>query len=225
MTLGVIDETQGTALGQDPETSTNLTAEPDEMREVSILVRCVGTRPLMMDPMSDPWSTLGPPKKQMIYTADTTPHMICEDKLYKDEKGNIGIPALNLFSALIYAGRYLKVGKTQISTTQTTQLPSFLQIEEEFLPFPLEEQLWEPDIRRGVSNNAAKKSAVCIVRPKFKKWSVTFTLKVMLGEGVTVEHIRQLVRLAGTKAGLCSFRPNCKGNFGMFELAEFEVME
>jgi hypothetical protein len=44
-------------------------------------------------------------------------------------------------------------------------------------------------------------------------------------EGLTMEHIKELFRKSGRNTGLGSFRPACGGQFGTYDVVEFEVVE
>jgi hypothetical protein len=140
-----------------------------------------------------------------------------ETKLYRGDDGAIGIPSLNLFSSLVEAGRLVKAGTKQISTAKSTILPSFLSIEEFFLPFKNDPE-WVVDKRRGRNPNGGE--MVCLVRPKFADWEFDATLEIDESE-VNEDGVRKLVETAGKKVGLCDFRPACKGPFGRFYVASW----
>lgn len=161
-----------------------------------------------------------PPKNK-----DLSPKQIAVSKIYRrdDKVGPMGIPTLNLLAAIKAAGRFHKFdGKKAVSTAEGTLLYSFLSIEDEFLPFANNDAKgeipWEADMRRGTCMDVA----VCIVRPKFKDWSLDVTFQVD-GKQVNESLIRQLVDTAGSKAGLCDFRPNKGGPFGRFAVRKWEV--
>jgi hypothetical protein len=142
-----------------------------------------------------------------------------ETKLYRED-GRIGLPSLNLFASLAEAGRLLKAGKRQISTANSTILPSFLTIEGFFLPFK-GDPTWVADMRRGTNE---KSQAVPIVRPRFDSWEFDVTIEIDETE-VNEDTVRQLVEIAGKKIGLCDFRPNKKGPFGRFKVAAWVKLD
>lgn len=140
--------------------------------------------------------------------------------LYRGPNDEFGVPAMNLIACLVEAGRFVKVGRSNLSTAETTTLHGFLRIEGEFLPFKKQgEEIWVYDLRRGQMANGTKKTAVGIVRPKFPIWSFDVTLVIDFDEqGINLDTIKQLLRVAGRRCGLGSFRPQKRGPFGMFRV-------
>lgn len=175
--------------------------------------------PLLMNPMTDEVlegirTKTSPPKR-----TDWTREEEASTKLYRDN-GSIGIPSLNLFACLVEAGRLVKVNGKQISTASSTTLPSFLSIEEFFLPFKGNPK-WVADLRRGTNE---KGQAVPIVRPRFDNWKIDATLEIDEKE-VNEDTVRTLMDIAGKKVGLCDFRPNKKGPFGRFMLTSWVQLD
>ena len=188
--------------------------------EVKIQVECQGKSPLLMQAMSVETivNVLIRRQRQPAKT-DLSLEEMAETCLYR-ENGNIGIPATNLFSCLIEAGRHVAFsGKTKISTKDSTLLPSFLSIEEMFLPLTGAGK-WKPDVRRGQMKDG---TAVGIVRPMFKEWGFKVTLMVDLSE-TTEATVKRLLEIAGRRVGLCSFRPQKRGPFGQFKISKWKVM-
>jgi hypothetical protein len=151
---------------------------------------------------------------------------VASERIYRDENGRMGVPTINLISAVRSAGRAVKIGKKAVSTAGTTTMFSFLEFPDEFLPFDnLDEKgeiPWEVDKRRGVMKNGPSQVAVGIIRPKFKTWS--FTVKVRFNEKIVREEtVKAMFAEAGTNQGLCDFRPSKNGPFGRFEVVDFKV--
>lgn len=187
-----------------------------------IKVECVGVSPILMNPATDELLD------ELFYGAaarkpkdpDRTPEQEAAKKVIKNEEGKVGIPAQYLFSSLVEAGRLIKIdAKRSISTKESTLLPSFLSIEEFFLPFVDQSVNYHVDKRKGTIPNAD--IAVCIIRPRFDKWSFTATLLIDEKE-VNEDKVKQLVEKAGTAIGLGDFRPACRGQFGRFKIAKWE---
>ena len=187
---------------------------------LEIKCKLVGVSPILMNPMTETTLEELRTKVRAKKPTDRPAKEEAAEKLYKNEKGEIGVPALNLYSALMEAGRDVKNGKKGISTIESSSLPSFLWIDQEFLPFAKDEQEWLTDIRRGVLQK--DKIAVCIVRPKFMKWSLNLTLQ--MDETICAESVaRDVFKIAGNKIGLCDFRPSCRGPFGRFKIETWEI--
>lgn len=147
------------------------------------------------------------------------PEETARRKIYVSEEGEPGVPAECLFASLVNAGRKVKNGKAQISTANETTLPALLEIREDFLVFNgYADKKWETFLHPGrlEQNN----TAVCIVRPLFRKWGFDVTLEIDDSE-VSEETIKQLFAVAGKKYGLCSWRPQCKGKFGRFRIEKW----
>lgn len=193
---------------------------------IEITIQCQGLSSILMNPMTDETlnSLITGIRKPIV--KDRPMEDVASERIYRDEQGRMGIPTINLISALKSAGRAIKNGKKAISTATTTTMFSFLEFTDEFIPFDnLDEKgeiTWKVDKRRGVMKNGASQVAVGIIRPKFDKWG--FTVKVKLNEKLLREEtLKALFVEAGTNAGLCDFRPSKNGPFGRFEVVEFKT--
>lgn len=177
---------------------------------------------ILMNPMTEATleglrTGVHPPKQK-----DRPAIEVAEERVIKDAEGNPGIPMEYLFSCLVEAGRHVKNnGKKQISTATSSLLPSFLTIEEAFLPF-IKHSDMVVDMRRGRLPKDG--TAVCLVRPKFEQWTCEVTLEI--DESIANEKtVRELLKVAGTAIGLGDFRPAKRGPFGRFEVASWKVIE
>jgi len=135
-------------------------------------------------------------------------------RLYVDNQGVPIWPVDNLLACIIDAGRYIKVGKRQLSTRDTTIVTSFLRITEEFLLIKSEKG-WRVDAR-GVVNQATKGRHVAF-RPMFDDWRLSFTLDIDTKE-VSEKVTRELIDRAGKAIGIGVMRPSRKGRYGMFKV-------
>lgn len=190
-----------------------------------ITIQCQSLSSMLMNPMTDETldSLITGIRKPIV--KDRPMQDVASERIYRDENGRMGIPTINLISALKSAGRAIKNGKKAISTATTTTMFSFLEFPDEFIAFDdIDEKgeiPWRVDKRRGVMKNGAAQVAVGIIRPKFDKWG--FTVKVKLNEKLLREEtLKALFVEAGTNAGLCDFRPSKNGPFGRFEVVDFK---
>lgn len=204
-----------------------------------IMVECKGITPLLMASMDEETIVnvliLG---HRPMKDTETSMRKRAAKSLYLDPKDNWpGIPAQNLFACLREAGRHvIFIGRTKISTAESTLLPSFLSLEEDFLRLtgltaprpddrwgrkqdPCED--WVYDVRRGQMDNG---TTVGIVRPKFDNWGFKTTITVDLKE-IDENKVKELFRMAGRRVGLCSFRPEKNGMFGQFQVTSWTEME
>ena len=211
---------------------------------VEILLRAKGNG-MLQNPMSD--ETL----EELIGTK--TKKAVVKDRPLKEiahsrvlrENGETGKPGIKLeyiTACLVTAGRNVKIGKKQISTAETTTVFAFLDFKgATFFPFEpvdktkftkedlekLHPEGWIMDMRRGVLNGVGKKSAVGIVRPLFKHWQIKLRVEINQSavDGADESIVKQLFESAGTMVGLGDFRPSKRGPFGMFEIADWQVVK
>lgn len=208
----------------------------DPIVYVEVVAELAGLRPgLMMHPMDD--ATLdalyyrqggSTSKGNEIPPMELT----ASNRMYRDpESERIAIPTQNLMASLIEAGRQIPyAGKMMLSNAGSSKVTGIVSFEDEFLPlepnpepngpYPAEGLLWVTDKRRGQMDNG---TTVCIVRPKFREWSVAVSFSLNLeGEPIGREKIKRCFEIAGKSVGLCSFRPQKKGSFGRFRIESWE---
>lgn len=177
-----------------------------------IEVTIQGTTALMLDKFTNDLLDKGP--KSTNGKEELSPRDQAEKRLYKDTDGFCIFPADNLLSCVIDAGRFLKIGKRQLSTRDSTTVTSFLNIVESFIPIKSSKG-WRVDAR-GVVNQATKGRHVAY-RPMFDDWSLKFTLDVDTGEAALTT-IRELIDRAGKSIGIGVMRPARKGRYGQFKV-------
>lgn len=146
-----------------------------------------------------------------------SPREQAEPKAYRDENRNLILPGPNLYSAIIAAGRFHKVGKSQVTTTKTSVVPAGVQVLD--LAMPLGTQSYEVDSRSVVIPSTGGR--VMCHRPRLDKWGASFTLDVDT-DVFTPAFVRQLLDDAGKKIGLGDFRPQRKGPFGRFVVCRWK---
>jgi hypothetical protein len=138
-------------------------------------------------------------------------------KLFLDGKGNAYVPATYLLGAIINAGRFIKIGKRQLSTRDETVVTSFLSLVG--TEYPIKSRAgWRTDAR-GIVNQATKARVMCY-RPIFDDWQVSFA--VDLDEKEAKPSVaRELVDRAGRAVGIGVMRPNRKGPYGQFKVIKW----
>lgn len=177
-----------------------------------IHVTIQGITPVMFDRFHEGLLLKGP--KTTGHGEEDGPREQAERKLYVDDRNIPVFPADNLLSCIIDAGKFIKVGKRQLSTRDTTIVTSFLSIPETFLAIDSTEG-WRVD-SRGIVNQATKGRHVCH-RPMFDDWALNFTLDIDLTE-VSENTVRELIDRAGKQIGIGVMRPSRKGRYGMFKV-------
>ncbi len=177
-----------------------------------IEIKVKGITPLMLDRFHEGLLNKGP--KSTGSGEELSPKEQAEGKLYQDDKGIPIFPADNLLACIIDAGRFIKVGKRQLSTRDTTIVTSFLSIVEGFLVIKSKEE-WRVDAR-GIVNQATKGRHICY-RPIFDEWGFTFTIDVD-GKECSEKTARELIDRAGRAVGIGVMRPSRKGRYGQFKV-------
>jgi len=181
-----------------------------------------GVSPLLMNRMTDEQLLALHTKEKRKFSAPQQPRDVAAGRLYMTHDGRPYLPTENLMACLISAGMYIKLdGKRQMSTRQSTLLPGFLTIEDPYLTLEGdgESARWEVDMRQGRNPNGGE--AVCIIRPRFDRWAIRASLAIDT-DSISELVIRELVDIAGSRIGLCDFRPQRRGIFGKFKVTHWE---
>ena len=180
-----------------------------------IEVTIQGITPLMIHKFAHESLDKGP--KPTNSKQELPPKDQAEKCLYKDDKGVCIFPADNLLSAFVDAGRYIKVGRKQLSTRDTTIITSFLTIIEAFIPIKSAKS-WRVDAR-GVVNSATKGRHISY-RPIFDDWKLKFTLDVDTSEA-SINTIREIIDRAGKVIGKGVMRPARNGRYGQIKVVDW----
>jgi hypothetical protein len=141
--------------------------------------------------------------------------------LYEDNPKKPYLPSTYLLRAIIDAGRFIKVGKRQLSTRDETTVTSFLSVIGTDFPIKSDEG-WRVDAR-GVVNQVTK-ARVMAYRPIFDHWQLSFVIDLDTKEG-RIDVARELVDRAGRAIGVGVMRPSRKGPFGQFKVIRWHVRE
>jgi hypothetical protein len=187
-----------------------------------MIIQCTiqGITPLIMDRFTNEaleGRTPGTTNKK----TEPTPLEQAKAKLYLYEDGRPYVPAIYLFRAIIDAGRFIKIGKRQLSTRDETIVPSFLSLVGIDYPIVSKEG-WRVDAR-GIVNQTTK-ARVMAYRPIFDDWQVSFNIDLDTSEG-KVSTARELVDRAGRAIGIGVMRPSRKGGYGQFKVIHWNVAE
>jgi hypothetical protein len=163
-------------------------------------------------------------KKPSKNAARPLPREEADAKVHRMPNGEPHIPVHMLMACLVGAGQFVRLdGKRQVSTAKSSVLPGMLTIQSSYLPLITAKgavAAWEVDVAQGRNPNGGE--AVCIVRPRFDDWGFDLRLAVDQ-EQMPISMARELIDIAGNRKGLGDFRPGCKGTFGRFSIARWEV--
>lgn len=182
------------------------------MKTVQVTIQ--GTTPLLMNRFTEEneikvssgiapatIGSRGTPREQATKTA------------YIDSDGMLHMPGPNVFRCLIEAGKYLKAGKSKVTTQKSSMIPAGISLQEIVLPFGTDK--FEVDSRSVVIPSTGGR--IMKHRARLDEWKLTFTLDI--DETMfDLRFVRQLVDDAGRRIGLGDFRPDRKGPFGKFKI-------
>jgi len=173
------------------------------------LVKIVGTKPLLMHAptgLSD--------KPQLRRGERLEPKVEAEKCLYKDQNGNIVIPAVNIKACIRDAGRNYRMPNRK--ATFSSMIKAGLEIKP-FPYVPLTHNGWEIDIRPVVVQG----NRILRARPRFDEWSLEFQIVNLDPTMIPRDMLKRILIDAGKYYGLGDFRPE----FGTFRVEKFEVVE
>lgn len=137
-------------------------------------------------------------------------------KAYREEKGDLYIPGPNIFSCIIQAGKFHKVGKSKVTTQKSSLVPAGVCVLD--IVCPLKTKNFEVDSRSVVIPSTGGR--IMCHRPRLDNWELIFNLEIDT-EIFKVDFVRQLVDDAGKRIGLGDYRPDRKGPFGKFVVASW----
>lgn len=186
---------------------------------VSVDVQIQGITPLLCNRYTDASALSGEKGSSAVHKGDAgTPRAQAEVKLYTDESKKFVIPQPNVFSCLMEAGKFFKLGKNKITTNKSSLLPACVTVNG--IAFPIEfKRPWEVDSRRVVNPHTG--GCMMCHRPSFHDWKIRFTLEVDT-DMISTKVVREIVDAAGKKVGLGDFRPARKGPFGQFVVVSWK---
>lgn len=182
---------------------------------MKIKITIQGTTPLLMQKFAEDNEVR---VSSPIQVGDRgTPREQAASKLYSDTEGNLYIPGPNVFSCLVSAGKFHRLGKTKVTTARSSLIPAGVSVDD--IVIPLNTKEWEVDSRSVVI--PATGGRIMCHRPRLDEWKLSFTLDIDTSM-FDPKFIRALIDDAGKKCGLGDFRPERKGPFGKFVVVGWE---
>lgn len=147
-----------------------------------------------------------------------TPRQQAEKFVYQEKGGRLYLPSDNIYSAIMNAGKMHKDGKSKITTAKSSKVPWGLRMGSEKSYFSQPND-WAVD-SRAVRSPTTGVRVLCH-RPRLEEWILGFSL--LLDTTIfSANTIKTLVIDAGSKVGLCAFRPECKGMYGTFMITKWK---
>jgi hypothetical protein len=187
------------------------------MKQIKVTIS--GISPLLMDRFGEAAeaSVASSNSRSIKVKENITPREAAEAAAYKTANGELYLPGVNLYSALIAAGGFHKAGRAKITTAKTSLVPAGLWvITDQILLGTKECEVDSRPIVAQPSNYRIMKH-----RARLEKWSGDVVLEYdpeIFSESI----IRLLVDDAGSKLGVGSFRPQRKGPFGRFVVTSWK---
>ncbi len=138
-----------------------------------------------------------------------------EEKCYRDEEGNLAIPASALKACMRLASSEL--GKKTDAKKNRQAIAAGVFFKETMFSLGKKEHdgIVEDLVTRGKGDKVTR---VITYRPHIKEWKIGGRMYVM---GIPVQFVKQAFELGGIKYGLLGHRPE----FGRFIIKKFEVIE
>ncbi len=137
-----------------------------------------------------------------------------ELKVYKDEKGNLSVPASAIKACMRFASS--EIGKKMEAKKNRQTIKSAVFIEPEFLSIGKKKH---DGIVRDIATRGQgeKVTRVPVYRPLVKKWSCKGKINTF---DVPEDFLKECLQLAGIRYGVLSHRPE----FGRFVIKSWKVI-
>ena len=173
-------------------------------------LKCVGDTPLLQEKMSE---KIRQQLKDMVEGKGKEKNKTrnlseeVEEKIHRDDKGNVCFPTSGFKKAMVEAAPYLQ------GMDKKKAKGSFFIIGES-VPISYKKQVTNKAMGRDSGINRAPRE---IWRPEFQDWSCVLTIKYN-EQQITPNQIVELAKLAGFHIGVGSWTPQHSGQFGMFSV-------
>ena len=187
-----------------------------DSKMIEIRVGIKGQSPLLMNRFPDEDPNEG--SKPTARGEKGTPRERAENKTYELDDGTLYIPGVCIFSAIMEAGKFHKLGRNKVTTQRSSLVPAGIFMKSDGCS--LKTKKWEVDSRPVV--NPSTGGRIICHRPRLDEWATEFVIDVdtdMFSENF----VRQLIDDAGAKIGLLDYRPARKGPFGRFKVINWKV--
>ena len=138
-------------------------------------------------------------------------------KAYRDEKGNLAIPAMALKAAL--RDQAVDIGPKMQSKKTREKIRACLFIEPDMLSIGKKD--FDCIDKRMVTRKGSgqKVTRVPSFRPLIKEWKTSGTIYIM--DSLTPDFIKEALETSGFMKGVLSYRPE----FGRFKVTKFKVVK
>lgn len=160
-------------------------------------------------------------KTRTTHTKTTDPREVAESHCYRDKDDFLVHPSSAIPALLKEVGRNHKQKSSRRSLTYL--VPAAVRMQDDTVALfngnGSRAKEFEVDSRTGVNKNT--KGRVLIHRPRLNTWSAEFFVRINK-DIMDPDMILQLLNEGGELVGMGSFRPQCGGPFGTFQVTLFE---
>ena len=184
---------------------------------MKIVCEIEGRTPLMLNRFPDEDGISHAPGGKEVYGQKLTPEQECLKKLYIGKDGVPYVPAANVLGCIREGGKFHKLGRTKITTRDSSLIPAFVEVQPQCIPI-ISDGGWSVDARMVC--NQATKGRFIVHRPLFHTWKLAFDVE--LDEELPADLLYDVMVTAGKRCGLGTFTPRCKGPFGRFSVLKFD---
>ena len=145
-----------------------------------------------------------------------TPKEQAEFAAYRDDKGRLYFPAVNVGRSIVAGATY---SKGRGKGTLQKPVAACLLVSPERLDLGTKD--YQIDSRPVVIK--ATKGRILRHRPRIEDWRLSFEVEFD-DELLSENQLRQCIDDAGSRVGIGDFRPECKGPFGRFNVVNWELV-
>lgn len=139
------------------------------------------------------------------------PEQEVEEKIHHMSKKRVGITIDGLKKAMIESAPYIDgLDKKKVKGSMY-----IIPEENGLVELKYKKMIVNESITRDSGINRTPRTTF---RPEFQDWSSEFNIKYN-SQQITAEQIINLIKIAGFHMGIGSWRPQCSGSYGMFDLA------
>lgn len=135
-----------------------------------------------------------------------------EAATYYLSDGRYGIPAAGIKNCAVSACRFVE----GLKMTQTKGAFFVMEDSDGLVPLTVKGK-YAVDERMVAVGPFGKKTKMARFRPRFDKWSCTFKV-IYDPDTISAEQMLNLFERAGFSVGLCEYRPEKSGSYGMFSV-------
>ncbi len=197
-----------------------------------------GRTPMLMDRFTEKARDALLKKSTSVHKGEPpSPREAATEALYLDDDNRPVWPSHCMLMGIMAAGKYHKIGTSKVTTRDTSLVPAAVHITQfecpvltknggpdwgHFSALDPQHTIWEVD--ESKAKNRKLDVPVIKFRPRFDQWRLSIELELDT-EILSLDLMRRIVDDFGSKIGVGSWRPECKGQYGRARVVAWEVEE